>query len=221
MPVNRATALISILSNTNVPVQFIHGENYLRFLLPDHPLHSAFDYLTDTHKSDYLRAYLMFHFGGGYTDIKFTFSDWSTEFQKLRLSEKQFLGYRELSSSAVCLNKVQKLNPDIVPKLRESYFAFPGTSAFIFKKQTPFAEELLRQMTEILDAKFDALRENPGRFPQEYKGSVLPDKTVSSYPLEWTELLGDNFHPLAFFNHLDDVLYGDIKPSGKFYREYL
>lgn len=221
MPVNRATALLSILSNINAPVQLVNSRNFAQWVLPDYPLHPAFEFLTDTHKSDYLRVYLMYHYGGGYTDIKFTFKDWSEAFRALRSSNKQFLGYRELSPSAVCLNQVERLNPDIVPQLRASYHVFPGTSAFIFKKQTPFAGELLTQMRAILDDKLEALKKNPGRYPQEYFGAQLADKSISKYPLEWTELLGDNFHPLAFFNHLDDVLYHDIKPSGRYYREYL
>ncbi len=220
MPVNKAAALLSILNNVNVPVQLLHDDNFRNWEIPEHSFHPAFEFLTDTHKSDYLRAYLMYHYGGGYTDIKFTFSDWSGCFHTLGESNKHFLGYRETAPNGVCLNLVEKLNPSIVEQLRSIYQVFPGTSAFIFKQGTPFARDLLEAMHSILDAKFDDLRCHPGRFPQEFKGSLLEDKTISRYPLDWVELLGDNFHALAFFSHLDNILYGEIKPSVKFYRSY-
>ncbi len=220
MPVNRAAALLSILNNVNVPVQLLHDDNFRTWEIAAHPFHPAFELLTDTHKSDYLRAYLMYHYGGGYTDIKFTFSDWSSSFRALANSDKHFLGYRETSPGSVCLNLVEKLNPSIVDQLRSVYTAFPGTSAFIFKRQTPFAKDLIDAMHSILDNKFDDLKRHPGRFPQEFKGSLLEDKTISRYPLDWVELLGDNFHSLAFFSHLNNILYGEIKPSVKYYRSY-
>ena len=220
MPVNRAAALLSILNNINCPVQLLHDDNYRSWILPENPFHPAFEFLTDTHKSDYLRAYLMYHFGGGYTDLKFTFNDWSSKFVELGNSDKYCLGYRENAPNAVCLNLVEKLNPGIVEQLRSAYTAFPGTSAFIFKRHTPFAKDLLEAMHSVLDAKHEDLKRFPGRYPQEFKGTLLPDKTVSRYPLDWVELLGDNFHSIAFFTYLDHLMYGDIKPSVKFCRNY-
>lgn len=40
------------------------------FILKDAPLHPSYSFLSGVHRSDYLRCYLMHHYGGGYSDIK-------------------------------------------------------------------------------------------------------------------------------------------------------
>jgi hypothetical protein len=53
------------------------------FILPDHPLHEGFEYLSGVHKSDYLRSYLMNFYGGGYSDIKHIQYDYLPYFKQL------------------------------------------------------------------------------------------------------------------------------------------
>ena len=220
MPVNRAAALLSIIYNTNCPVELLHNHNYHLWELPSFPFHPAFTYLTDTHKSDYLRVYIAYHFGGGYTDIKFTFNDWSEKFENLSDSDKYCLAYPETDISGPCLNLAEKIDPLSVPEMKNNYKFFPGTSAFIFKKHTPFAADVLNMMHQLLDKYAESLKLHPGRFSNEYRNKLLPDGTNSKYPLDWVELLGDNFHYLAYFKYKEKILFGNIKPSAMHYRDY-
>ena len=49
---------------------FINKDNLKNYILKEHPLHKGFKYLSSIHQADYMRCYLMHHYGGGYTDIK-------------------------------------------------------------------------------------------------------------------------------------------------------
>ena len=66
------------------------------FILPEHPLHKGFEYLSAVHKSDYLRCYFMRFYGGGYSDIKHLHFDFEPYFKKLfeSPSVKYAIGYR-------------------------------------------------------------------------------------------------------------------------------
>ena len=67
---NRKKCFESIIQNSKVGVRLVTKHNLQEYNLADSPIHPAFQYLSATHKSDYLRCYFMYHYGGGYTDIK-------------------------------------------------------------------------------------------------------------------------------------------------------
>ena len=68
----RKKCLDSIKQNIGVKVILITPNNLDKYILKDYPLHKSYKYLSEVHKSDYLRTYFMHHYGGGYTDIKNT-----------------------------------------------------------------------------------------------------------------------------------------------------
>lgn len=45
-------------------------ENVADFIVEGSPFHPIYEHLSLVHRSDYLRAYLMYHHGGAYTDLK-------------------------------------------------------------------------------------------------------------------------------------------------------
>jgi hypothetical protein len=61
----------------------------------------------------------------------------------------------------------------------------------------------MQQILEILDAKYDELKQHPGTaHPRVAKGGVFQPQNdeerslKTGYPLEWTEINGEIFHPL-------------------------
>ena len=78
---NRLAALNSLISNIAVPYILITDNNYKSFVLGNYPLHEAWNYLSGVHKSDYLRCYLLHHYGGGYHDIKYRNKDWVNQWE--------------------------------------------------------------------------------------------------------------------------------------------
>lgn len=75
--------------------------------MPEAPLHKAFQYLSPVHKSDYLRAYFMHFYGGGYADIKHIHFNWFAYFEKLYNGpqDKYAIGYHEIFSYDIACYK--------------------------------------------------------------------------------------------------------------------
>jgi hypothetical protein len=90
MSANRKKCLDSIYQHAGVDIVLITEDNLNHWLVE--PLHPAFEYLSLTHKADYLRSYLMHFYGGAYTDIKFNDFNWLKYFDDLEKSDKEING---------------------------------------------------------------------------------------------------------------------------------
>lgn len=84
------------LPNTGLNVQFLDKQSLNNWILDDHPFHHGYEFLSATHKSDYLRAYFMHHFGGAYSDIKYLDYSWLPAFNRLIESDNYIVGYPEV-----------------------------------------------------------------------------------------------------------------------------
>lgn len=71
MTPNRIAGLAAMREFIGVPVELLDHDGIMSRILPGHPLHEGYQYLSCVHKSDYLRSYFMHFYGGGYGDIKF------------------------------------------------------------------------------------------------------------------------------------------------------
>lgn len=56
--------------NSKLKVIFIDLDSLDQLILKDFPIHPAFQYLSGIQKGDYLKAYFMNFYGGGYSDLK-------------------------------------------------------------------------------------------------------------------------------------------------------
>ena len=52
------------------PILLTTENNIAKWQVTTSPFHPACPFLSETHKDDYPRVYLMHHFGGGYPDLK-------------------------------------------------------------------------------------------------------------------------------------------------------
>jgi mannosyltransferase OCH1-like enzyme len=80
--IRRFAALQSLISNIKVPIIIITQENINDWEVKNNTIHEGFKYLSGIHKSDYLRAYFLYHYGGGYHDIKYREKSWENEWEK-------------------------------------------------------------------------------------------------------------------------------------------
>lgn len=200
----------TIKKNIGCKVVLITPTNLNEYITPEYPLHKAYEYLSYTHKADYLRTYMLHVHGGGYTDIKETTISWRPYFELLENSpDKWAIGYKEVGAGGVACG-----NCDEVVKNWEKLI---GNGAYIFKKQTPLTTEWFRQMNAKLDEKYEALKANPAQAPDDVPGKeiTLPDgqKIISKYPMYWAEMLGGIFHPVCYKYH-DRLL--NTLPAPKF-----
>ena len=59
-------------------------------------IHEGYEYLSEIQKGDYLKAYFMHNFGGGYSDVKSTPASWEPYFQRMADNEDLLgIGYGE------------------------------------------------------------------------------------------------------------------------------
>ena len=210
---NRAESLLSIYKETNCPVLFLTQNNIQDWELKNAPFHPAYEYLSETHKADYLRCYFMHHFGGGYSDLKRTVRSWMPAFEMLRESPNVLgVGYKEIGPQGVA-----ECPEPLRTELRLNYDRLLGNCAYIFRKQSVFTQRWIDAVHLLLDAKSDTLRNNPARHPMDHFNAILPDQSTSAYPLRWTELLGEIFHPLSY-EFRDRLIQIDIAPKLDNYR---
>ena len=208
---NRLLALWSIFRNTGCAVAFINKDTISEWIKPGFPLHPAFPYLSSTHKADYLRCYLMHHYGGGYTDIKKTTKTWGCFFDILEESNKLALGYTELPHG------IPHISGEFGELLRKSHAELIGLCAFIFKRGSALTSAWLGMTNSLLDEKLAMLQRYPACHPLDQTGILLPNGDKSLYPLRWAELLGEIFHPIIY-EYRNELLQAPIEPYFGSYR---
>ena len=195
MPHNRELCyhqLKETLKNQNIEHVLITPNNITQYITKE-PLHPAFPYLSTTHKSDYLRCYFTHHIGGGYTDIKQHEKPWQPAFDRLYYQPHiWFSGYREPDPVGIAPVK----DKDLYDILKFNYRDIIGTPNFICKPGTLFTKEWFSIVNEILYDKLPLLEKYPARHPREGAQDGLDSNYP--YPIEWTEILGNIFHPLVY-----------------------
>ena len=195
---NRTDCLEQLINTTECTVKLITKKNLHEYILPDHPLHPGYEYLSETHKADYLRTYFMHFYGGGYTDIKRTTGSWKKAFDDFKQSEYWICGYPEVEGVVA------------YPPLSNKWNELIGVCAFICKPQTPLTTEWYTEMMALVDTKLEDLRNNPSKFPQDCKekSHYFFYMSNSNYPIEWNEMLGRIFHKITYKykNHILNTL---------------
>lgn len=200
----RIRAVNATMQSCNVEFILKVGDSVHELELPEYPFHEAYNYLSLTHKADYLRCYVMHHYGGGYADIKIWDFDWNPYFDALENSDRWAIGHRELSPDGVAIVP----NDPLATVIKASYENLIGNCGYIFKPNTPFTTEWKKQLHLKLDSKLEELRSNPSRHPQDVINARFMDGTISRYPLRWAEILGEIFHKLCYQNQ--DKLIPDL-----------
>ncbi len=179
---NRKSNLESIYNNAGVEVKLITKDNLEQYILPEHPLHPSFNNLSFVHRSDYLRTYFMHHHGGGYMDIKRCNKSWSPLFENLNNSNSYVIGYPEIGKRGAAV-----VDGIVGQDLRRYWHVLIGNCAYIFRPYTPITYDWYSELLSRMDKYAPALAINPGDAYGKNKG----------YPIPWTNILGDIFHPLC------------------------
>lgn len=193
MSPNRIVSLNKLRMVSKCDIVLVTKDNLSNFILTSDPLPEAYNYLSETHKSDFLRPYFMHYHGGGYSDIKQTTGSWTNSFNELYNSSTTILcGYPEFSYHQIAHTAYKKYWNIMI-----------GCGAFISKKNTILTKEWYSQAKRFIESKTQQLRKNPATHPQEcsegngYEG-IQPHGVRSNYPIEWNEIMGRIFHPLVF-----------------------
>jgi FkbM family methyltransferase len=187
MSITRFNSLSKLREYSGVDVKLISNKNLHEYILENEPLHPAYEYLSETHKADFLRTYFMNFYGGGYSDIKQTTGSWQQCFHDLLVSDKWICGYKELEGG-------------VGYKPHADYWRdLIGNGAYICKPQTELTKKWYSEMISFLDGKLEQLKLNPSKNTRDSKESG------SGYPIEWNEMLGRIFHRVSY-DYKDKIL---------------
>ena len=189
IPYNRQKALDCLKKISSIEVILITKKDIKNWILPDHPFHPGYEYLSEVHKADFLRTYFMNFYGGGYCDIKCISEDWSGYFDITEKDPEAWIcGYKEIPYGVAYKPFNDKWNELI------------GNGAYICRKQTPLTIEWYAEMVSFLDGKLEDLIKYPAKHPYDSKdfgdGRYWGVKT--GYPIEWNEMLGRIFHRISY-----------------------
>lgn len=169
--------------NPHTPIEFITPERLDDFIVAGHPLHPAYEFLSLNHRSDYLRAYFLYHFGGGYSDIKTLKQTWLPAFERLREQGDKWALGTSLSDPKWAGNPPGRLGKHV----RRYYQTVLSGTSFMCRSRNPLVAEWLREVERVLDYAYPALRESPGQTWGQH----------SDYPMEWMAVQGNILQPLC------------------------
>jgi hypothetical protein len=204
MSENRFSVFQSLVANIGVPVILITQTNINHFIKEGYPLHKSFQYLSGVHKSDYIRCYLLYHYGGGYHDVKHRIETWKDCWDTNNWTKNNKLwmyGRREKNPEAIAY-------PPGMQKVQSQYKKMVTMGWIICKARTPFLAQLLTNIEQILEKHYNNLVKYPAKNPTGYYSNA-PLELVpnNSYPIRWLEILGEIFHPLMI-THCNHIQYG-------------
>jgi hypothetical protein len=134
-----------LFKTSKVDVVLVTDDNLKEFEQIDRPFHPGFDRLVPTAKADYLRAYFMYFFGGGYTDIKTIEYDWNPYFDLLEQSDKVAIGYREKSPNDINYPEAKLVHDQML-----------GFGAFIHKPRSHLAKKWVNYVEDIMTEKAES-----------------------------------------------------------------
>jgi hypothetical protein len=206
MSENRHRCYRSIIKNSGIKkIEMITPQNYKNYQVLEHPIHEGFNYLSAVHKSDYLRAYVTYHYGGCWTDVKYIDHDWNKYFDILeKNTDKIGIGCREM----IVRNEEYTFHD-------KNYIHYPciGMTHFIFKQKTEVFKNYITNIDNRLTEILDELKKYPGDVhPMVCKDNHIhhtsfPDHLRNyNYPLHWMEISGYFFN--AQLPYIDKIMYG-------------
>lgn len=197
LPEIRKKNLELLTHNCGVPIVLITKYNLKSWVLTEYPLHPSFEFLSEVHKTDYLRCYFMHFYGGGYSDIKNVQGSWLAYFNFLHSTQNiDVVGYQERHPDHIANTMLDDFEPKDNSLLKQNYNLLIGCGAFICKPKTDFTKEWFDIVNQKLTNYYDLLKDNPAQNPRDHKTPFEPNN--SKYPLYWSTILGNIFHPLSY-----------------------
>lgn len=204
---NRLEGIKSLERVSGIEVKLITPKNLPEYIKEDDPIPEAYNYLSFVHRADYLRSYFMYHYGGGYADIKTYFHSWVSAFDKLDNSDAYVMGYPEVGFWGAAYHDIEEST--LRNELWTHWRCLVGNGAYICRSHSRLTAEWHSEAKRRLLRMSDELYNHPATDP--YGQNV-------DYPVKWSGLLGSIFHPLCL--KYKDRLLSDkaLMPSFENYR---
>lgn len=170
--------------NSGLEIRFVTPETLSQWEIAESPLLPEYQRLGYTHRSDYLRAYLLHHYGGVWADVKPLAHDLSFLVDALNSDPT-------LMVAAPAERKPWNVSPMCGPfgeEQRKWFDRLPWQSVMALRPFTPFSAEWLNEVERRVRYFSDLLDLTDG----EPRNEQDPE-----YPIPWDQLMGAVFYPLA------------------------
>lgn len=221
MSPNRAAGLESIrAANPKAEVILVTEENLGSFVLPEHPLHPIYPHLSYVHRSDYLRCYLMHHYGGAYTDIKRQRGSLTDAIDILNDRADLWIVGASQDGLPARIDGESRLDRDC----RRNYDILPSGGAFAIRPQTALTTAWWAEVNRRADYYYDLTKTNPGGIwgrddpGIDNVGAGDAKRFNPNYPIHWNVLQANVFEPLCL-KHQDRIFLDErFHPSRLDYR---
>ncbi len=207
MSENRRAALESIHSVGGLPVFLVTDANVQTIVKPGYPFHTAYPYLSATHKSDYLRTYILHHYGGVYADIKLQTASFVPAFETMQKDSSIWISGYSLEHID-CVDSTG-VSPERAAFLRERWAENIGVGLMIARPYTPITKEWTERQAAKLDRLYPRLVENPAQHPRDgHEDGKSINGEPTKYPVYWGELLGSICHDvfMKYQSHIRQLL---------------
>lgn len=204
----RRRSIDMIMATAGVEVTLLTDLNYTKVLerAKLHPL-ALSPALSKVHLSDYLRAFVMHHYGGAYQDVKPTKIDWSDKLAALNndsnawfIGADEHPGFKANPAWDVDFGK-DGLLPSYSYVRSKSKHCITSNGYYAAKPNTPLTERWLQLVTKKMTHFAASVELHPAPKPR-----CCPPKEhlMNGYPIYWTELHGNLLHPLqtVFCRHV-------------------
>jgi len=206
---NRLRSIEMMRDYMGVTVCLITSKNLDSFVVEGFPLHDTFPYLSAVHQSDYLRIYLLHHYGGCWHDVKPIMTNYDRAWKEFDDQNVYLVGKPEIKGGPA---KVADKNGVWMP---DQWSELVATNRWIGRAGTPLSEELFCDANRFLDEKRENLKKCPAKSAYDKKNEHFWGKFIKNqYPLPWT-VFGNLFHPLnyKFKQHIKRTLPFDEKEN--------
>ena len=201
---DRLRAIINMPSN----MVLITKTNLKDYILKDSPLHPAYEFLSTIHNSDYMRCYLMHHYGGGYSDIKLTNIIWEDMFDKID-NQENILMMGVKTTYGHTYSGIEEWTENMKNNILQNMDKMICMGIMICRSNSCITREWYDELHRKLDSYLMSLKANPAKFTRECFHPVLgialekPEwegltDYKSGYPISWNILLSQILYPIQF-----------------------
>jgi hypothetical protein len=170
------------------------------------PVSPFVPFLSGVHRADYFRIYFMYHYGGGYTDVKNMGESWKPYFKEFENPDVWMVGVPEIRGGMAWPPGPHKWPGD-------NYWENMISNGFmIARANNEFLKEVHDMQNQILREKADALIAHPPPDPGRCCQGVDP----KGYPIGWAEILGElmAFKAQNYYTHFSRIM--KFPPMGNY-----
>jgi len=196
----------------HIPHTLITKDNLDQYI--KEPLHPAYPFLSTVHKSDYLRCYLMHHYGGGYSDIKYTTIDWNHAFDVMDMNPTiELMGVQTIHGHTYA--GIEIWSEELKTSILQHMNSLVCMGYMICRPYSTITTKWYHQLHLTLDHYLDQLVMNPAKHTREcfdpHLGYAMTtpkwegnSEYRSMYSISWNRLLSQLLYPIQL-EHLDKV----------------